>query len=226
MKPAEQLDRLAALVQASPLNLVSASDRALVRTRHVEESWQVGEVLNCQPAQRWMDLGTGGGFPGLALAIRFPETRFTLLDSVRKKLEAIKRLASELQLTNVRAVWDRAERVARMKGERQAYDGVVSRAVGSLLLVAELSRGFLRPDGRLMIVKGPAVVHELAELRAWHGPLRLTEPVVSRVEHSGRDVRVVAMTATGAAPDWVPRAVGLPGKQPLAVPPAVPSQRD
>lgn len=220
MKPVGQLDRLAELLRDSPHNLVSRRNRAVVRERHVEESWRLGALVRCGEGERWLDLGTGGGLPGLVLALRFPRTQFVLLDSVRKKVEVVERFADELQLENVRTEWARAELFARVEGEREGYDGVISRAVGPLTAVVELSRGFLRPGGRLLAVKGPRAESEVAHLLPLRTMLRVSCPETRQVEWPKRDLRVVSMRAEGAVPAWLPRAPGAARRQPL--PPSPP----
>lgn len=212
----QRLDRLTELIAEAPLNLVSARDRALVRTRHVDEAWRLGDVLACEPDQRWLDLGTGGGLPGLVLALRFPQTEFTLLDATRKKMEAVARFIDVLEMENVTPLWERAEVLARRDGERETYDGVISRAVGSLDVVMELSRAFVRRGGRIVAVKGPAAEQEVEDLLPWLRPLRLTTVDLRRLDLDHRSVFVVSSTATAHAPSWVPREVGVPQRQPLS----------
>ncbi|WP_372773242.1 16S rRNA (guanine(527)-N(7))-methyltransferase RsmG [Mangrovibacterium sp.] len=105
------------------INVVSRKDIDQLYERHVLHSLGIAKVTGFVPGSRVMDVGTGGGFPGIPLAIMFPETEFMLVDSIAKKISVVNAVASELGLTNVKAEQHRAEKV---KGQ---FDFVVSRAV-------------------------------------------------------------------------------------------------
>ena len=124
-----QLVRLAALIASSPHNLVARGDRPRILETHIDECVRLAKVLPLQPDSSWMDLGTGGGLPGLVLAVLRPDVRWTLVDSVGKKVAAVRAFASDLALSNVTAVRARAEALAHDADHRAAYDGVTSRAV-------------------------------------------------------------------------------------------------
>lgn len=213
MTPTEQLDHLALLLAASPHNLVARGDRERVRELHVDEGVAVGRLLPL--AGRWLDLGTGGGLPGLALAVAAPEVEWTLLDSVGKKVDAVRGFAAELGLTGVVAVTARAEDLAHDTGHRARYDGVVSRATASLPVLMELARGFLLDGGILAAVKGPRVGQELpATARARH-VLRYSEIHRQDVVAVARPTVLVTMRAQGRPPRGYPRASGVARRAPI-----------
>lgn len=214
---AARLDRLAALIAGAPLNLVSRRDRLRVRETHVEESLRVGEVLAPDAGSRWLDLGTGGGLPGLVLAVRFPAVSWVLLDSMRKKVEAVAAFAHELELPNVMVVRGRAEEAAREEDHREAYDGVVSRAVASLPTVLELSRGFLRSGGVIAAVRGPDADAEVASARRAVHVLRLRDVHSQAIDHAVRPTVLVTMRADGRPPRPYPREVGVPAAAPIGM---------
>ncbi|WP_163716613.1 16S rRNA (guanine(527)-N(7))-methyltransferase RsmG [Mangrovibacterium lignilyticum] len=105
------------------INVISRKDIDQLYERHVLHSLGIAKVTGFAPGSRVMDVGTGGGFPGIPLAILFPETEFLLVDSIAKKISVVQAVADELGLTNVKAQQQRAEKV---KGQ---FDFVVSRAV-------------------------------------------------------------------------------------------------
>ena len=208
-----RLTRLAELITSSPHNLVAASERPHVLERHVFEGDALAASL--QPAGRWMDLGTGGGLPGLVLAVRFPEVQWTLMDATAKKVAAVASFAAALGLDNVVTVHSPAEILAHDPAHRGVYDGVVSRAVAPLRTLAELGRGFLKPGGHLVAVKGPRWEDEVA---AAAGALRRLHMRVIHSEVLAAAVRptwVVTMAADGPPPAGFPRRPGLPKHEPL-----------
>lgn len=193
------------------------NQRPVVRTVHIEECWLVGELLAPAPGSRWLDLGTGGGLPGLVLAVQFPDVRWTLVDSVAKKLRAVKQFATELELRNVTTTLGRAEDLAWEHGYRGRYDGVVSRAVAPMPTLLELARGFLANGGRVAAIKGPKAADELAAASAALSELSFSLVHRQRVGDTLRRTVLVTIRADGPPPHGYPRRAGLPSSQPLGV---------
>lgn len=210
--------RLAALIAASPHNLVSRGERGQVAAVHVPEAVALLDHVVVRDDETWLDLGTGGGLPGLALAIARPKVRWILLDATAKKMAAVHAFASALELRNVELVTGRAEDAARDPALRGRMDGVVARAVAPLAVLAELARGFLRPGGQLVAVKGPAWAEEVAAAEAALRELRLDEPEVRHVTSAARPTWVVTMRASGPPPAAYPRRVGVPRQSPIGSP--------
>lgn len=109
------------------LNLVSRKDIHHIYLKHVLHALSIAKVVSFEPNTQVLDVGTGGGFPGIPLAIMFPQTQFYLIDSVGKKISAVQHIAEELGLANVSTHQIRAE---NMEG---TYDFVLGRAVTSLI---------------------------------------------------------------------------------------------
>ena len=107
----------------SKINVISRKDIDNLYEHHVLHSLAIAKVLPFQPYTEILDVGTGGGFPGIPLAILFPECRFTLIDSIGKKIKVAQEVATALGLTNVECIQERAEE------EKRKFDFVVSRAV-------------------------------------------------------------------------------------------------
>lgn len=108
------------------INVISRKDIDQLYTNHVLHSLAIAKVINFEPGTYVLDVGTGGGFPGIPLAILFPETRFYLIDVIAKKIKVVQAVVDELALKNVKAEQIRAENV---KGD---FDFIVSRAVTNM----------------------------------------------------------------------------------------------
>ncbi|MEY4931679.1 MAG: rRNA ((527)-N(7))-methyltransferase RsmG [Bacteroidota bacterium] len=124
-KQKKQIEQLAPLYKEwnDKINVVSRKDIENIYINHVLHSLGIAKVMSFKPGSEVLDVGTGGGFPGIPLAILFPETNFHLVDSIGKKITVVKEVSAALGLKNVRAEQIRAEEV---KGK---YDFIVSRAV-------------------------------------------------------------------------------------------------
>lgn len=217
MTPARSavLDALAGLIATSPHNLVARGERARLRETHIAECEALHERLEARPGEAWIDVGTGGGLPGLVLAVLEPAVQWTLLDSTRKKIEAVRHFASTLGLDNVETVAGRAEHLAHEPAYRERFDGAVSRAVASLPTLLELCRGFVRPGGRLAAVKGPRWWEELAASDRALEVLRLGAIHSHELASAPRPTWLVTMTALGPTPAAYPRREGRPRSHPL-----------
>ena len=170
-------------------------------------------------AKSIVDIGSGAGFPGLVLAVMLPDTQITLVDSVRKKMEAAGKFARELELTNVECVWGRAEELAAIGSpHREAYDVVTARALAQLGVLLEYAAPLLREGGHLVAWKGSPEPSELAAAEASaeilgfeEGKLTSTKPFKgSRARHF-----YVAQKKRPTA-ERFPRRAGVALKKPLA----------
>lgn len=166
-KQTSQFDKLYALYKDwnDKINVISRKDIDNLYINHVLHSLGIAKVMAFQPGASVLDVGTGGGFPGIPLAILFPETQFYLVDSIGKKITVVKGVADGVGLTNVRAEQIRAEQV---KGQ---YDFIVSRAVTRIKefygwIHQKVKEKSVHPlDNGILYLKGGDLDEELGELR-------------------------------------------------------------
>lgn len=144
----------------SKINVISRKDIENLYEHHVLHSLGIAKVISFKPGTKIMDLGTGGGFPGIPLAILFPEVKFHLVDSIGKKVRVATEVANSIGLKNV------TFRHARAEEEKQTFDFVVSRAVMPLSDLIKIIRKNIStkqqnalPNG-LICLKGGELEHE------------------------------------------------------------------
>ena len=163
-RQAEQFAQLDALYRDwnSKINVISRKDIDNLYEHHVLHSLSIAKLLPFQPGTSILDVGTGGGFPGIPLAIMFPECQFMLIDSIGKKIKVASEVAQALGLTNIVCKQERAEE------EKQKFDFVVSRAVMPLPDLVKLVRKNISnkhrnavPNG-LVVLKGGDLKDEIA----------------------------------------------------------------
>lgn len=121
----QQFDALGELYPEwnSKINVISRKDIEFLYEHHILHSLSIAKLINFQPNTSLLDVGTGGGFPGIPLAIMFPQCQFTLIDSIGKKIRVASEIAHAIGLTNVTCIQERVEQ------EKNTFDFVVSRAV-------------------------------------------------------------------------------------------------
>jgi 16S rRNA (guanine527-N7)-methyltransferase len=149
------------------INVISRQDIDNLYERHVLHSLGIAKVLQFKPGTRVLDAGTGGGFPGIPLAILFPEVSFYLVDSTAKKLSVVKAIAYETGLKNVMTGH------SRLEDHPGKYDYVVSRAVASLDQMTRwvwknvIDGGFNEIPNGMLCLKGGEIEGELKSMEAW-----------------------------------------------------------
>jgi len=165
----EQIRRFGLLQQLytewnAQINVISRKDIDHLYERHVLHSLSIAKVINFKNWTRVLDVGTGGGFPGIPLAIYFPDVQFLLADSIGKKIKVVTAIAQELGLTNVTALQVRAEEINEM------FDFVVSRAVGTLpefynTVASKIdNHGFNELSNGILYLKGGEIEEEIRQI--------------------------------------------------------------
>ncbi|KMQ72576.1 16S rRNA (guanine(527)-N(7))-methyltransferase RsmG [Chryseobacterium koreense] len=148
------------------INVISRKDMDSLYEKHVLHSLGIAKLMEFAPGTKVLDIGTGGGFPGIPLAILFPEVQFTLIDSIGKKITVVKSVAEELGLKNVIAIHGRAESL------KEKFHFVVSRAVTQMPVFLRWLKGkfekeqFNPKHNGVLYLKGGDLAEELAGLKA------------------------------------------------------------
>lgn len=161
----DQLGQFAALAPIykdwnSKINVISRKDMDQFYERHVLHSLAIQLLAAPKPNQKVLDMGTGGGFPGIPLAMLNPETHFSLVDSIAKKIKVVNEVKTELKLNNVQAYQERVENI------KEKFDLIMSRAVAPASKMIGWTKNSLSLRGKYLFLKGGDLKDEIHELKA------------------------------------------------------------
>lgn len=207
------------LAATARINLTAIRRPEEAWRRHVCDSLALLPLLDALNAARVVDVGTGGGAPGVPLACARPATRFALLDSTRKKIEAVRGICAAVGLGNVDFLPDRAETLAHLPEHRERYDAATARAVAKVVTLVEWLSGFVRVGGEVWIPKlaadAPGEIAEASRAAALCGLEFARElPYTLPGERGLRMVLVYRKCSP--LPGDLPRPPGSAGRGPLA----------
>jgi 16S rRNA (guanine527-N7)-methyltransferase len=158
-----QQDKIAALGSVyrewnEKINVISRKDMGFFYERHVLHSLGIAKVCQFKAGERVLDVGTGGGFPGIPLAILFPDTQFHLVDSIGKKIKVVNSAVAALDLKNV------TTRQTRVEDIDEQYDFTVGRAVARMVSLYRWTYNQLKSGGSMLYLKGGDITEEMKEL--------------------------------------------------------------
>ncbi|MGH2381236.1 MAG: 16S rRNA (guanine(527)-N(7))-methyltransferase RsmG [Candidatus Limnocylindria bacterium] len=197
------------------MNLTRIVEPDAVARLHLLDSLSAVPLLDELAPSRALDLGSGGGVPGMVLALARPDVTWTLVDSVRRKADALRGFATALGLANVTIIAERAEILGRDPAHRERHDLVTARACAALPVLAEYALPLVRVGGAVVAWKGLIGEEELLEGRA--AAARLGGQLEGRatgVPALG-DHRFVLMRKVDPTPGRYPRRPGEPSRRPL-----------
>jgi 16S rRNA (guanine527-N7)-methyltransferase len=211
---AEVLER--AYAEAVRLGFLGPREQERLWERHLDDALGLAAIQSPEPGERWADLGSGAGLPGLPLAVAHRSSSFTLIDAQRRRLDWIQATAAELQLTNVTVVHERLEDFGHGPA-RATFDVATARALGPLPVVAELGLPLLKVGGSLLVPRGQPAAAELE--RASRACQLLGGQVVGVVPNPSSPIDrvgfVVMMAKIAATSPRFPRRSGVPARAPL-----------
>ena len=201
------------------VNLTAVRDFDGIERRLILESLRLVERVAglAGAGKRVLDVGSGGGIPGVVLAVALADRQFTLLDATGKKVAFLRECIDALELTNATAVHGRAEDLAYELEWRSAFDVVTARAVTSLAALLELGLPFLRVGGWMLLPKGPDIDEEMRVGRRAAGKLGGSIVEASFLPDVGSfvETRLVLVRKDLPTPAHFPRRAGIPARSPL-----------
>jgi 16S rRNA (guanine527-N7)-methyltransferase len=216
-----QFERMLEALAAEPDPHTTVSEPEAAVDTHLADSLSGLTVAELRCARRIADVGSGVGFPGLALAVALPEAKIDLVESMGRKTAVATRLIQAADVTNARAVTARAEEWAGLPpalgGGREAYDAVAARALAPLAVLVEYAAPLLRDGGVLVAWKGARDAEEEAGGGRAAERLRMAVRGVEWVVpfEGARDRHLHVFEKVGPTPEGFPRRAGMARKRPL-----------
>lgn len=202
------------------VNLVSSTEPETVINKHFSDSLAISRLSNIidfNASLNVIDIGIGGGFPGMPIIIEYPNFKLCAVDSVGKKLEFTRILAEKLGISDrVEVINARAEELARNPKKREKFDLAVIRAVAKLNVIAEYCLPFVKIGSYFVAYKAKNIKDELRE--AEQAIPILGGKVVSTVPYSlkdGEERNLIVVKKVKSTPNTYPRKIGIPTKRPL-----------
>lgn len=200
-------------------NLTRITDPEEFWEKHIWDSLRgiAPWLTSLEQPYRVIDIGTGGGFPGLPVAIARPDWSVTLLDSTRKKIAFLKTLSEQLDLTQIHTLAERAEAAGLFRLHRDRYDLALIRAVGPVTVCAEYAVPFVKPGGQAVLYRGQWTDEEASSLEKaveqLGGAIAKVDAFTTPLTHGSR--HCVYIEKVALTPADFPRDVGIPAKHPL-----------
>lgn len=199
------------------MNLTAITEYRDVMKKHFVDSLSLVKACDLQNGLSLMDVGTGAGFPGLALKIAFPGLKVTLLDSLNKRILFLNAVIDKLELSDVEAVHGRAEDQAKPGRLREVYDICVSRAVANLSVLSEYCLPFVRVGGVFVSYKSEKIFQELTDAKDAIKILggKVKDQIEFMLPDSDFYRSLVVIEKHHSTPVKYPRKAGLPAREPL-----------
>ncbi|MEN3042481.1 MAG: 16S rRNA (guanine(527)-N(7))-methyltransferase RsmG [Fervidobacterium sp.] len=197
---------------SSPLNLVGY--------KNLEEAFSYLYFDSILPVRKedlgniFLDVGTGGGVPGVFLSIEF-NVRGVLIDSVCKKIEYVSKICKELEICNIEFICTRAEELKNIGNYRDYFDSATSRAVSKITTVLELTAAYVKVGGKILIYKGPGYNEELGQSVNAMKELGVRLKEIRNYNIKGKARYLLVFEKVNYTPDKYPRRSGRPEKRPI-----------
>lgn len=199
------------------MDLVAEAEDEELLDRHFMDSLGILRTGLLEGAESLIDVGTGAGFPGMALALAMPEIRVTLLDSQQKRLNFLAEVIRQTGSQNVALIHARAEDGARKPELREQFDRALARAVAPLNVLCEYLMPYVRVGGLMLCWKGPGLTEEMEAGRRAAFLLggKVREPQAAPIQGRDWEHLILPVSKTGHTPKMYPRKAGTPKARPL-----------
>ena len=197
------------------INLTAIKEPGEFILKHYVDSSIIYNSAEYGMAKNVLDLGTGGGFPGVPLAILSPEKEFILVDSLNKKLKAVLEMAKKIGLKNVKVVHGRAEDLGRNPKYRDHFDLCVSRAVANLAVLCEYCLPFVKEKGYFIAYKSGEIEEKLQGSRRAIKVLKGELSHIKTFEIAENSRTIIVIEKVASTPKIYPRQAGKPGRLPI-----------
>ncbi len=199
------------------MNLTAITEYQEVIDKHFVDSLLLAGVRDLTGELSVIDVGTGGGFPGIPLKIAFPNLKITLLDSLNKRVNFLNEVIEELQLQEIEAIHSRAEDAGQNANYREKYDLCVSRAVANLSALSEYCLPFVKPSGYFISYKSTNIDEELQQagkaIKVLGG--KLEQPVTVQIPETDIYRQFIMIQKKSHTPKVYPRKAGTASKNPI-----------
>jgi 16S rRNA (guanine527-N7)-methyltransferase len=199
------------------INITAITDDDEIDVKHFLDSISIMKDGIISGKERIIDVGTGGGFPGIPIKIMKPDTEVVLLDGLNKRLKFLNEVIDSLALENISTVHGRAEEFGRKKDYRETFDIAVSRAVASLNTLSEYCLPFVKVGGYFIAMKGPDVDEEIAQSEKAIEKLggKIEKRIDIELPFSDITHNLLLIKKIKETPSAYPRGGGNPKKKPL-----------
>lgn len=199
------------------VNLTAIKEDEEIIKKHFIDSMKIFKFEPLKNAKKVIDIGTGGGFPGIPMKIIKPDIDIVLLDSLKKRINVLEDILYKIDINDVTAIHGRAEEFGVNPQHRQQYDAVVSRAVANLAVLSEFCIPYVKVGGYFLAMKGPAAEEEITAAKNAISTLggKLEEVIKVEIEDSDLNHNLVVIKKVKNTPKQYPRKAGSITKKPL-----------
>ncbi len=197
------------------INLTAITDKNEIILKHFIDSFTINKFL--KKGSKVLDIGTGAGFPGLAIKIIRPEIKVVLMDSLNKRISFLNEVIQSLKLNDIETFHSRAEEMAKNNEFREKFDIVTSRAVAKLNVLSEYMLPYTKINGKCICMKGPNVEEEVKEsekaIKILGGKIENVDKII--LPESNFERNIIIINKISNTPLKYPRKSGTPSKEPL-----------
>ena len=199
------------------VNLTAITEDEEIIKKHFIDCMKIFKFKPLKDAGKIIDIGTGGGFPGIPIKIMRTDVEIVLLDSLKKRINVLNDILKNIGIEDVSTVHGRAEDYAQTSEYREKFDAVVSRAVANLAALSEFCLPYVKVGGYFVAMKGPSVEDEVINAKRAIGILggKLEDIMEVEIEDSDLNHNLVIIKKIKNTPKQYPRKAGMANKKPL-----------